>query len=137
MVGSSTQRDEATAVADALKVATRDYLQFWSDLAYQPVDEEDAQETCAVLRQEGIELAETLAYANRLVSDGEAAFRGNVVPVPGCVVKALRDLEDSYVLLATLRSYEDLADLPLVTEERLRQTLSNPACGAWIAEVTS
>lgn len=135
-MATTAQRDEATAVADTLKVATRDYLQLWADLAHQPLDEEDARETCAILRAGGIQLAEALAYANRLASDGKAVFRGNEIPIPSCVVQALRNLEDSYILLATIRDYGDLAHLPLVPEDDLRQTLSDPTCGAWMSKVS-
>lgn len=138
MLSQTQPDDSATVVAEIVEETTRFYLKtVWPGLGIEPEDGDDAAGVCEVARESGLKMVGLLAQANRLVSDATVEAHGRPAPPPEPVVKAMRDLTDSYALLAGVQNYDHLMHLPLVPPEKIRAELSDPVSRAWFAAVAA
>ncbi|MGA9762642.1 MAG: hypothetical protein WBQ14_09480 [Gaiellaceae bacterium] len=122
----------APLTAEVLDEASRDYAEFWNDLDARPSTEEGERIVCDLIRDEGTQFSTLLAYVNRLTSESTVDLAGEELPLPEGVAKALRHLQDSFVLLTGISSYDDLLNQPLVPWDEIRAELDTPECREWM-----
>lgn len=129
--------EAARVVVETLEVAVDDYLGMWPCLAHPPVSVEDDALGAKATREASAELGTLLAYANRLVADGNLEVSGKLTAPPAAIIRVLRDLADSYALLAHVTSYDEILQQPLVDPADIRTGLDEPAARQWLAAVAS
>jgi hypothetical protein len=129
---SNQHFDLAPLVAEELEIAGRDYAEFWNDLDARPSTEEGERIVCESIRDEGTQVSSHLARINQLANRSVVDLDGEEFPPPLGVMKALRDLQDSFALLAGISSYDDLLEQPLVPWDEIRAELDTPECREWM-----
>lgn len=122
----------APVVADMLDQACKSYAEFWSCLSVKPSTDEDDRDVAERVRRGGAKVATYLAYVSRLVEGSVIDLDGRPFPPPSKVLKALRDLQDSYTLMASIESYDDLLNQPLVPWDEIRAALDEPEAREWM-----
>ena len=131
-MGNSQHFDLAPRLAERLDVASRSYAEFWDDLAVAPADEEDERIGCEIIRDGGVQVSTRLALMNQLVNKSVVDLDGEEFPPPLGVMNALRDLQDSFTLLAGIHSYGELLIQPLVPWDEIKAELDKPECREWM-----
>jgi hypothetical protein len=134
MPNSQETTDTAVYVAKTLERASEVYLKVYP--AFGLLGEEDAEaERKLAQRARGLSAvyAEHLANALRLIDLGQVEIIGRPLPPPAAVVKALRDLQRSYALLAEIEdSLDEALRLPLVPSAQISASLDKPESREWM-----
>jgi hypothetical protein len=125
------QEDGAPLVAEMVSQASRGYAGFSSNLL-PPSSKEDEEVGNEAVRQMGIMFSTILADVNRVVRDESVDLDGELFPPPPGIVKALGDLERSFVLMRGIQSYDDLMRQPLVPWDEIRAELERPESREWM-----
>jgi hypothetical protein len=123
--------DFAPLIAEIVDQASRGYADFSGHLL-PPSNEEAEARGCEAVRRMGLRFSIILADVNRAVDEETVDLDGQAFPPPPGVVKALRDLEQSFTLMSGIQSYRDLLDQPLVPWEQIRTELDAPESREWM-----
>lgn len=128
--------DTFTARTAALLVEAADvYLAFADELPRLLEAESDGDEEKAfsLLRRLSLELATSLAAANRVIDDSRISGISYVDGQdPRPVQPLLRALGESFVLLASARSRDDLSTRPLIAPTKLRRAIEQHQVRNWV-----
>lgn len=91
------------------------------------------EELFAVLRQLGTEISVTLANASRLIDEVMARHQGVAnADDPSYLRQLLRALEDSFVLLISVHTRQDLMQRPLLHPDKLTRAMSHASVRKWL-----
>ena len=129
---SSEHFNLAPLVAEELEIASRSYAEFWDDFPITPVSEEDERADCEIISDVGVQVSTHLALINQLANKSVVDLDGEEFLPPLGVMNALRDLQDSFTLLAGIHSYGELLNQPLVPWDEIRAELDAPECREWM-----
>lgn len=121
--------------ADLLAEAADVYLAFADELPRLLAADADADEEKAfsLLRRLSLELATSLAASNRLIDENR--LNGLSYPDghdPRAIQPLLRALGESFVLLASARTRDDLSTRPLIDPAKLRRALEQHQVRNWV-----
>lgn len=91
------------------------------------------EELFAVLRQLGTEISTTLANASRLIDEVMSKY-GKVANAddPSYLRDLIRALEDSFVLLISVHTRQDLMQRPLLHPAKLSRAMNHDSVRKWI-----
>lgn len=128
--------DTFTGRTAALLVEAADVYLAFADELPRLLDAEadgDEEKAFALLRRLSLELATSLAAANRVIDENRlSSFSYPEGQDPRQVQPLLRALGESLVLLASARSRDDLATRPLIEPAKLRRAIEQHQVRNWV-----
>jgi hypothetical protein len=131
-----TQEYEGTAplLASMVDVAARSYAEFWADRDLRPETEEGDKLVCESIRKVADLYADHLRQIDRLRRATTVDLNAKPFPPPANLDSAFRSLMESYMMMATIRDYDDLLHQPLVPWPEIQPKLEEPNVRKWMAQ---